>query len=190
MNESTTIEGISYGPLASLIGTWKGGKGMDIAPEPEGQEKNPFFETITFEAIGNVNNAEKQNLAALRYHQVVSRKSDNNVFHNETGYWMWDAEQGVIMQVFSIPRGVCLIAGGTFHEGAHGSQIVLEVRAAIDDPDWAIVQSPFMRDSARTLSFRHKISVRGDTLIYDETTVLDIYGNRFDHTDENTLARG
>lgn len=36
MNESTTIEGISYGPLASLIGTWRGDKGMDIAPESEG----------------------------------------------------------------------------------------------------------------------------------------------------------
>ena len=47
-----------------------------------------------------------------------------------------------------------------------------------------------MRDNARTLSFHHKISVRGDTLIYDETTVVDIYWNRFDHTDENSLTQG
>ncbi len=190
LNESTIIEGISYGPLASLIGTWKGDKGMDIAPDPEGREENPFNETMTFEAIGDVINAEKQNLAALRYHQVVSRKSDNEVFHNETGYWMWDAEQGLIMQALTIPRGVCLIAGGTFRESAQGNQIVFEVRAGINDADWAIVQSPFMRDNAKTLSFSHKISVRGDTLVYDETTVVDIYGNRFDHTDENTLTRG
>ncbi len=190
MSKSTIIEGIAYGPLASLIGIWKGDKGMDISPEPEGQEENPFYEAITFEAIGNVNNAEKQNLAALHYHQVVSRKSNDEVFHNETGFWMWDAEQGVIMQALTIPRGVCLIAGGTFRESAQASQIVLEVRAGIEDADWGIVQSPFMRDNAKTLGFRHKISVIGDTLVYDETTVVDIYGKRFDHTDENTLTRG
>ena len=190
MNESTIIEGVAYGPLASLVGNWKGDKGMDISPEPDGQEESPFYETITFEVIGNVNNAENQNLAALRYHQVVSRKSNDEVFHNEVGFWLWDAEQRVIMQALAIPRGVCLIAGGTFRDSAQAGQIVLEVRAGIDDADWGIVQSPFMRDNAKTLEFHHKISVKDDTLVYEETTLVDIYGNRFDHTDENTLTRG
>jgi hypothetical protein len=189
MSETSMIEGIAYGPLASLVGVWTGEKGLDIAPEPGGQEKNPFFETLTFEVIGDINNAEKQNLAALRYHQVVSRKSNKEVFHNETGYWMWDAEQGVVMQALTIPRGVCLIAGGTFQEPAKGRQIELEVRAGIDDSDWGIVQSPFMSGNAKTIAFHHKIAVSGDTLIYDETVVVNIYGNRFNHTDENTLTR-
>ena len=30
---------IDYGPLAGLIGTWKGDKGMDVSPEPEGTEE-------------------------------------------------------------------------------------------------------------------------------------------------------
>ena len=189
MNESTAIEGIEYGPLSRLVGTWKGDKGMDVAPEPDGSESSPFYETITFEAIGDVDNAETQNLAALRYCQIVSRKSNDEVFHNETGFWMWDAEQGLVMQGLTIPRGVCLIAGGTFRETQAG-QIVLEVQAALDNPDWGIVQSPFMRENARALEFRHTISLSGDTLVYNETTVLDIYGRRFDHTDENTLTRG
>jgi len=29
---------IDYGPLAGLIGTWTGSKGLDIAPEPDGTE--------------------------------------------------------------------------------------------------------------------------------------------------------
>ena len=87
------------------------------------------------------------------------------------------------MQVLTIPRGVCLIAGG------QADQSKIEVRAATDDRDWGIVQSPFMRDNAKTLEFRHRISVTGDTLDYDETTVLEIYGKRFDHTDQNTLVR-
>ena len=81
MNDST---GIDFGPLTALIGVWKGDKGVDIAPEPDGEETNPFFETITFLEVGGVTNAESQNLSALHYHQIVSRKSDGAVFHNET----------------------------------------------------------------------------------------------------------
>ena len=102
---------------------------------------------------------------------------------------MWDSAESVIMQALTIPRGVCLIAGGTYQKGAASGPIVLEVHVEIDHPDWGIVQSPFMRDHAKTSAFRHKLSVDGDTLTYDETTVLDIYGKRFDHTDENTLTR-
>ncbi|MDP3920980.1 MAG: heme-binding beta-barrel domain-containing protein [Candidatus Omnitrophota bacterium] len=91
MSQTTVINGIAYGPLACLVGTWKGDKGMDVAPEPEGKEENPYYETILFEAIGDVKNAEEQALSVLRYHQVVSKKSNQKVFHNETGYWMWDA---------------------------------------------------------------------------------------------------
>ena len=82
MNDDKSIE---YGPLNDLIGVWKGDKGLDVAPEPDGAEENPYFETITFTAIGDVTNAESQVLVALHYHQIVRRKSNNKVFHNETG---------------------------------------------------------------------------------------------------------
>ena len=42
----------TYGPLTGQIGTWNGDKGMDIAPEPDGTEHNPYYETITYTAIG------------------------------------------------------------------------------------------------------------------------------------------
>ncbi len=57
--------------------------------------------------------------------------------------------------------------------------MTLEVRAA-EGEEWGICQSPFIR---------HRVSVSGDTLSYDETTVLEIYGRRFDHTDANELTR-
>ena len=101
-----TSTDLNYGPLTALIGTWAGDKGMDIAPEPDGEEHNPYHETILFEAIGDVTNAESQRLVALRYHQVVRRNSNNKVFHNETGYWIWDAERNLVMQTLTIPRGV------------------------------------------------------------------------------------
>ncbi len=58
---------LDYGPLKELIGTWHGDRGMDIAPEPDGAEENPYFETITFTAVGDVTNAESQLLAAVHY---------------------------------------------------------------------------------------------------------------------------
>ena len=36
-------ENVDYGPLAALIGVWEGNKGVDIAPEPNGEETNPYF---------------------------------------------------------------------------------------------------------------------------------------------------
>ena len=87
---------IDYGPLNELIGVWHGDKGLDVAPEPEAAENNPYYETITFSAIGDVTNAELQVLAAIHYRRIVQRKSNDKIFHDETGYWMWDANTGVI----------------------------------------------------------------------------------------------
>jgi hypothetical protein len=176
---------VDYGPLRGLIGDWRGDRGMDVAPEPDGDEHNPFYETILFEAIGEVTNAESQVIAALRYHQVVMRKSNDKVFHNESGYWMWDAERDLVMQNLTIPRGVALVAGGA----ATGDAAAIEVRAALGDADWPIAQAPFMRDNASTVEFRHRLAVDGDTLTYEEHTIVDIYGKRFDHSDANTLNR-
>jgi hypothetical protein len=184
---NTVIDGVDYGPLACLVGNWHGEKGTDVAPTPDGDESIPFFETLMFEAIGSVTNAKTQTLAVLRYHQIVSRKSDNAVFHNETGYWHWDSATGTVMQSLTIPRGVCLIAGGEGKIAA--GETIIEVTAEDGSADWGITQSPFMQNKARTLSFNHKIAVNDDQLFYEETTILDIYGKRFDHTDSNTLTR-
>lgn len=190
MSEANVIGGVDYGPLAALIGTWEGDKGIDSSPEPDGAAENPYYETILFEEVGYVINAESQTLAALRYHQVVSRKSDNKVFHNETGYWMWDARTSTVMHSLTIPRGVCVLAGGKLNgSSTQGSCTVLEVHAALGDKNWGIIQSPFMQKNARTFEFHHHVSIEGEELSYSETTVLEIYGKTFDHTDSNKLSR-
>ncbi|MEH6634786.1 MAG: heme-binding beta-barrel domain-containing protein [Halioglobus sp.] len=100
MIEHTTIDGINYGPLAALVGVWKGDKGVDRAPEPDGEERNPFYETITFGAAGDVTNAEQQTLSIVRYHQVVSRKSNDEVFHEQLGFWLWDPADDTILDIY------------------------------------------------------------------------------------------
>lgn len=186
----TEICGIDYGPLGRMIGTWTGANGTDIAPEPEGIEKNPYFESIHFEAVGDVTNAESQVLTVLRYHQSVSRKSDCQVFHDQTGYWIWDSHSQIVQHAFAIPRGVNVLAGGVF-TGSKDSleNIELNVTARLDDTDWGILQSPFMRDNAKTVEFTQQIILSQDTLAYTQTTILEIYGNRFEHTDRNQLKK-
>ena len=61
---------INYGPLKEFIGVWKGDKGMDIAPESDGTEENPYYETIEFTEGGDLTNAESQVLAVLHYHEL------------------------------------------------------------------------------------------------------------------------
>ena len=187
-NSGTIIDGVDYGPLACLVGTWKGDKGVDKAPEPDGEERNLFYETILYEAIGDVTNAEKQTLSVLRYHQVVSRKTNDKVFHNETGYWMWDPDTDTVSHSLTIPRGVCLLAGGKATKDENG-KIEFELKAKAGDPDWGIIEAPFMRDNARTLEFTHNITVEGDSMKYAESTLLDIYGKTYDHTDINRLTK-
>lgn len=51
------------------------------------------------------------------------------------------------------------------------------------------VQSPSMNANARTVAFRRRFVCDGQSLSYSQTTVVDIYGKRFDHTDENQLKR-
>ncbi len=182
--------GVDFGPLAGLIGRWEGDKGIDVAPDPDGREENPYYETITFEGVGNVENAESQRLVAVHYRQIVRRKSDREVFHDETGYWMWDRSAGVVMHSLVIPRAVGVLAGGPWDESSRTvSDVTLEVAARHDDPDWNIIQSPFMRENARTMEFRHQITVGPERLSYSETTIVEIYGKVFEHTDENALTR-
>lgn len=182
---------INYGPLAALIGTWKGDKGTDIAPEPSGSENNPYYETMTFEAIGDVVNAESQTLALLLCTQVVSRKENDAVFHHQVGYWSWDASNGAITHTFSIPRGVSVVACGKVLDNEDQKSNITEIEVLAEDGgfDGGIVQSPFMRNNAKTTSFTQKISIDGDTLTYTQNIMLDIYHRTFDHTDTNTLVR-
>lgn len=179
---------VNYGPLSGLLGVWAGDKGLDVAPDPDGTENNSYYETITYTEIGNVTNAESQCLSVLHYRQIVQRKSDDQVFHDETGYWMWDAKEEMVMHSLVIPRAVCVLAGGTYTgEKNTEGRVIMEVAANIDDKNWKIIQSPFMQKNAQTISFCQNIIVGNEKLSYSETTMVEIYGKVFEHTDQNEL---
>ena len=180
---------IDYGPLAGLRGSWKGDKGRDESPEPDGIEKNAYTETIHFTPAGDVDNAETQELAAVHYQLVVHRIPDGKQIHHQTGYWIWDAESQTVMHEFTIPRAVAVIAGGAWRgETDADGNVVIEVAADVGSPDWQIIQSPFMQNNALTSSFRQRMVIGPARIAYSQTTLVDIYGlEAFEHTDENEL---
>lgn len=184
------VKQIDYGPLTCLIGVWRGDKGMDLAPEPDGTEENSYHETLIFSGAGEVTNAESQKLGAVHYRQTVQRNVTGKLIHDESGYLIWDKNAGTVTMGFTIPRGACVLAGGTCESSESAvDEMIMTVAAAHDDPDWSIVQSRFLRDNALTKEFRRTITISDTRLRYEQTTLLDIYRREFTHTDQNELTR-
>ncbi len=176
-----------FGPLFPLIGKWEGDKGMDVSPEKDGEEMSPYFETITIEPVGDATNAGEQTLVVLAYKQVVSRKSNNQVFHHQTGYWYFEKKTGEILYSLTIPRAVSVLAKG---KGVlSGGKMEYNVKADASDKNHGIIESAFMAEKASTRSFSMQVVVEGDALRYKMNTGLHIYGRDFDHSDENSLTR-
>ncbi|KZZ17206.1 hypothetical protein A3751_12440, partial [Oleiphilus sp. HI0080] len=136
------------GPLALLVGTWTGDKGIDTSPEPDGTEINYFRETVTYTPIGDVDNAEEQELVGVHYHQVVHRIRDSKHLHDQCGYWMWDKANQKVIHNLSIPRGVSVVLEGDVEEVDGG--YILRLRGR--DNEGKIAQSEFMKAKARTTS--------------------------------------
>lgn len=187
-SEYRTINGIDYGPLYGLIGKWVGTRGVNVSPEVDGSsERHEYIDELEFKPAGHADNAEEQDLVALRYRHVVRKQSNGKIFHDQIGHWLYEAATGKVMHSLSIPRGVCLLAGGEVTSAPDAIRFV--VSAALGEPDYGIVQSPFMLEKAKTTAFDMTMTLAGDTLRYKESTQLFIYGKNFDHTDESELQR-
>lgn len=184
----TEIDGIDYGPLYQLIGKWIGNKGLDNAPDANAEpDLSLFTDELIFTTAGYAENAEEQKLVALRYHHVVRKNENGHIFHDQIGHWIYEASTGLVMHSLTIPRAVCVLAGGSIVQKADES--IFEVEAKTGSETFGIVQSPFMLEKAKTTAFRMRLSVKGNELSYEETTSLHIYGKDFEHVDKSKLNR-
>lgn len=185
---STVIDGVDYGPLAQLVGKWVGTRGLDVAPDADAQpDKTAYTDEMVFTLSGPAENAEEQELVSVRYHHVVRKLENGRIFHDQIGHWIFEPATNTLMHSLTIPRGVCLLAGGEYRERDGAS--LFEVEASADSRTYGIVQSPFMQEKARTRAFTMSLSVQGDELNYREVTSLHIYGEDFEHVDKSTLFR-
>lgn len=181
------IDGLDYGPLVGLIGTWKSAStgGVDVAPGRAGSKVgkdnpavSPYFETIKFTPAGGAVNASEQHLAALYYRQQVFRKSDHKQFHDQAGYLIYDKKNQKVYDAFCIPRGVCVVASG-----APGATMTLKTQSK------GRAETQYMLKNDNTKAFSVTYELSGNTLKYAQKTDLQVYGKPFSHVDSSTLEK-
>ncbi len=178
----------NLGPLAALAGTWEGEKGGDTAPSDDrGMETNKFRERMTFEPLGPVNNHE-QVLYGLRYATTAWPVGSDSPFHEELGYWLWDAKDKQVLRCFMIPRGVTVIAGGTVEPDAKAFQLAADAGSET----YGICSNRFLIEEFKTVRYELNVTVHDDgSFSYEEDTQLKIKGQAelFHHIDKNKLQR-
>ena len=177
------------GPLDGLEGIWEGDQGRDEAPDddPSQTEVNLYREKLRFEDVGAVDN-HAQKLRGLRYATTAWRLEESDPFHEELGYWLWDAAAGQVLRCFMVPRGVTVIAGGSAAPDARAFDLVAEQGSAT----FGICSNPFLDREFKTVRYELHFERRdADTIHYREDTVLQVAGQKelFHHVDQNTLRR-
>jgi hypothetical protein len=174
--------------LANLVGVWEGDKGDDIAPSDDrGTENNKYRERLTLELMGPIQNHE-QNLHVLRYSTKAWRIGEPDTFHEELGYWSWEASTREIMRCFLIPRGIALIAGGT----ADPSAKEFTLRSTEGSCTFGICTNPFLDREFKMVSYEVTVKIHDqNSFSYEQDTVMRLPGQKdlFHHRDRNTLRR-
>jgi hypothetical protein len=185
---------IEYGPLRFLIGKWEshGLTGENQAPDTDRKTENTKFrQMMMFEPIGSVENHE-QVLYALRYHTKAWEEGahgiDDDPFHEEVGYFIWDKVNRQVMKSFIVPRGVAVNAGGD----AQQDSIEFTLSATLGSTTYGVCSNKFLDQEFQTIRYDVTFSFSDEnTFSYSENTQLKINGqNRvFDHTEKNTLIK-
>ena len=176
-----------WGPLAGLIGEWEGDQGVDFSfHNVEGEVgETKYREKVSMKPFGPVDNGT-QHLYGLDYRMAAWRGDEENPFHTEVGYWLWDGATGEVMRCFMVPRGSVAIAGGT----AKASDKSFNLEATLGSVTYGILSNRYLDEKAKTTKYTCTVTVNGDTWSYDETTAYThAIGGEIAHTDRNTLRR-
>jgi hypothetical protein len=179
-----------WGPLEALVGEWEGEGGLDRAYSHARKEvlDTPYLEKITMKPFGPVDNG-RQRLYGLDYKSAMWRDDEENPFHTEVGYWLWDAAAGEVLRGFVVPRGITVLAGGI---GIAADATSFDLAASLGDPRYGISENTYLGANASSTSYRATITINDDgTWSYAEHTMLRMteFDQIFDHSDSNTLHR-
>lgn len=178
-----------WGPLGPLVGDWEGEGGLDTAFSHSKKKvlDTPYLEKLSFNPFGPVDNGA-QALYGLDYKTAMWRNNEDDPFHTEVGYWLWDGATGEVMRGFVVPRGITVLAGGT----ATADAKKFTLSAKLGDAQYGIGENKYLAKNASTLSYTVDIAVNDDgTWSYHETTMLQMneFDEPFTHTDHNTLHK-
>jgi hypothetical protein len=177
------------GPLAPLAGTWEGDQGLDVAySNDEGKLLEiPYRERTVLNPFGPVDNGAQQ-LFGLDYRMAAWKETQEDPFHTEVGYWLWDAAANQVTKCFIIPRGSSIQAGGPATPGATSFQLTANVGSEI----YGILSNQFLAKAARSTAYAVTITVGPDgSFAYTQTTSIEHarWPQMIAHTDRNVLHR-
>jgi hypothetical protein len=177
----------NLGPLAPLAGVWEGDKGVDVSRIRSKETETKYREKIVFEPLGPVNNGP-QKLYGLRYSMTAWRLGEDDAFHEELGYWLWDKDQKQVLRCFMVPRGVLINAGGD----AEADSKSFHLSADVGSETYGIMSNKFLDETYKTKKYVLDVTIHDDgKFSYKEDTQLWIPVNEaiFHHTDENILEK-
>lgn len=185
------MENENYGPIGFLIGSWrsKSWTGENRAPDPDRKVENTKFrQEMEFVPAGLVENHE-QSLYVLRYStKAWEEGNDEDPFHEEVGYFIWDKENQQVLKSFIVPRGIAVNAGGTASEDAKKFRL----EAKLGSPTYGICSNLFLDEEFPSESYTVTFTQHSEnSFSYDENTIIRIKGQEklFHHTEKNTLER-
>lgn len=177
------------GPLARLAGIWssEGDRGRDVNPKAEGPEHRVYRERIEAHPIDPQSNGP-QLFYGLRYHVHINAPEEDATFHDQTGYWLYEPDTGLIMQTVAIPRGQVALASGYAAPDAK----TLKLTATRGATDYGICSTTFLEQAFRTESYSIEVTFNDDgSWSYVTETMLVVRGQEgvFNHKDQNTLFK-
>ena len=181
--------GPEWGPLARLAGIWEGERGEDVAYANETGKigLTPYREHVDFKPFGPVENGP-QVLYGLDYRMAAWRGDEENPFHTEVGYWLWDARDSEVVRCFIIPRGS---ADRRRRHGRPPTPPPSRSRPRSASRPTASWPNNWLDKNARVGPLRgdHRHQRATNEFTYSETTVIKHakVAEEVIHTDRNTL---
>lgn len=177
----------NLGPLAPLAGIWESDLGVDFSRVHSEETETKYSEKIVFAPMGPVKNGP-QVLYGLRYSTTCWRLGEDDAFHEETGYWLWDDLNKQVLRSFVVPRGVVINAGGD----AQADDKSFHLEATCGSVTYGILSNVYLDESYKTEKYTLDVTINDDgTFSYSQDTHLYIPINDaiFHHTDINTLTK-
>lgn len=177
----------NLGPLARLAGVWEGQRGVDINPKADGPETRHYYERIEMQPIDPQANGP-QLFYGLRYHQHVNTREEEISFHDQVGYWLYEASTGLIIQTLAIPRGQIAMAAG--HAERDAKRLV--VKAERGQSEYGICSTSFLDLAFRTDRYELTIDFHDDgswSYVSDTMLMVKSRDTLFRHRDRNRLTK-
>ena len=176
------------GPLAAMAGTWGSETGINITSyQSNGKQDTKFLEQIILEPLAPIN-SHGQSLFGLRYSRALWKIENQEHFHEDIGYWLWDSQENQVIRCFIIPRGITVNAGGTVEPDAKSFTLTSE----LGSETYGICSNKFLDREFKTIKYELKVYLHDkNSFSYKEVTEFQIKGQPeiYHHIAKNTLNK-